>query len=190
METMRSEGNRGNINNASHGRSQVHFANGNDTYFQNPNGVSRQETRRSGAALSTNEQAQPRLVGGQQQQLNHQSEGSGRGRNSSKQQNNSSNKEGGRPQSGTIDYTFGGKAILNGDPQLESIKRQIDVKDEKNFAIMKENVDLKSLISELKEQVIKKAHIIEDLNSEIKIMINDLRYMHQKLNKGTGLGPE
>jgi hypothetical protein len=43
---------------------------------------------------------------------------------------------------------------------------------------MKENVDLKSLISELKEQVIKKSHIVEELNSEIKIMINDLRYMH------------
>ncbi len=58
------------------------------------------------------------------------------------------------------------------------IKRQIDVKDEKNFAIMKENVDLKSLISELKEQVIKKAHVIEGLNSEIKIMIGDMKYMH------------
>ena len=64
------------------------------------------------------------------------------------------------------------------------------MKDEKNFAIMKENVDLKSLISELKEQVIKKAHISEELNSEIKIMINDLKYMHQKLNRGAGLGIE
>jgi hypothetical protein len=76
---------------------------------------------------------------------------------------------------------------LNGDPQLEMIKKQIDVKDEKNYAIMKENVDLKSLISELKQEVIKKSHVVEGLNSEIKIMVGDMRYMYQKLNKGTGL---
>lgn len=52
---------------------------------------------------------------------------------------------------------------------------------------MKENVDLKSMISEMKEQIIKKSHVIEGLNSEIKIMVNDMKYMHQKLNRGTGL---
>jgi uncharacterized coiled-coil protein SlyX len=67
------------------------------------------------------------------------------------------------------------------------IKRQIDVKDEKSYAILKENLDLKALISELKEQVIKKAHVIEGLNSEIKIMLGDMKYMHQKLNRGAGL---
>lgn len=90
----------------------------------------------------------------------------------------------------TIDYTFGGKALLQSDPALEQIKKQIDVKDEKNFSIIKENIELKGLISELKEQIIKKTHVIQELNSEIKIMMNDMLYMHQKLNKGEPLNPD
>lgn len=67
------------------------------------------------------------------------------------------------------------------------MKKQYDVKDEKTFAIVKENVELKSIISELKEQLIKKTHVIEAMNSEIKIMLNDMKYLHQKLNHGEGI---
>ena len=78
-----------------------------------------------------------------------------------------------------IDYTFGLKTpIPDKGPSLEQLRKTLDIKDEKTFAFVKENVELKGLISELKEQLIKRSHIIENLNSEIKIMLNDMRYMH------------
>lgn len=70
---------------------------------------------------------------------------------------------------------------------VEALKKQYDVKDEKTFAFVKENVELKGAISELKEQLIKKTHVIEGMNSEIKLMMNDMKYMFQKLNHGEGI---
>jgi phosphoribosylaminoimidazole-succinocarboxamide synthase len=56
--------------------------------------------------------------------------------------------------------------------------------EEKNYALVKENIDLKEQISELKEQVIKRNNFIEGLRSDIKVNIMDLKYLHQKLNHG------
>lgn len=56
--------------------------------------------------------------------------------------------------------------------------------EEKNYALVKENIDLKGQISELKEQVIKRNSFIEGLRSDIKMNIIDLKYLHQKLNHG------
>ncbi len=67
---------------------------------------------------------------------------------------------------------------------MEQLRRQMDVKDEKTFAFLKENVELKGQISELKEQLIKLRHIIENLHSEIRINLGDMHYLATKLNKG------
>lgn len=56
--------------------------------------------------------------------------------------------------------------------------------DEKNYSLVKENIELKGQISELKEQIMKRNHAIEDSNSSIRIVITDLKYLHQKLNHG------
>jgi len=59
--------------------------------------------------------------------------------------------------------------------------------EEKNYSLVKENIDLKGQISELKEQIIKRNNFIEGLRSDIRININDLKYLHQKLNHGQEL---
>jgi hypothetical protein len=56
--------------------------------------------------------------------------------------------------------------------------------EEKNYGLVKENIDLKEQISELKEQVIKRNNFIEGLRSDIKVNIMDLKYLYQKLNHG------
>lgn len=78
-----------------------------------------------------------------------------------------------------IDYTFGLKSPeAKAQAELEQIKKMVDVNDKNAFAIAKENVELKGVISELKEQLIKRSHTIEGLNSEIKLIVNDMKYMH------------
>ena len=66
----------------------------------------------------------------------------------------------------------------------EQLKKILDLMEEKNYALVKENIDLKEQISELKEQVIKRNNFIEGLRSDIKVNIIDLKYLHQKLNHG------
>jgi len=56
--------------------------------------------------------------------------------------------------------------------------------EEKNYSLVKENIDLKGQISELKEQIIKRNNFIEGLRGDIKIMMNDLKYLYTKLNHG------
>lgn len=64
------------------------------------------------------------------------------------------------------------------------LKKILDVMEEKNYALVKENIDLKEQISELKEQVIKRNNFIEGLRSDFKVNIMDLKYLFQKLNHG------
>ena len=64
------------------------------------------------------------------------------------------------------------------------LKKILDVMEEKNYALVKENIDLKEQISELKEQVIKRNNFIEGLRSDVKVNIMDLKYLFQKLNHG------
>jgi septation ring formation regulator EzrA len=61
---------------------------------------------------------------------------------------------------------------------MEQLKKILDRMEEKNYALVKENVDLREQISELKEQVIKRNNFIEGLRSDIKVNINDLKYLH------------
>lgn len=72
-------------------------------------------------------------------------------------------------------YSFGGTR-----------KNELDLAriDEKNYSLVKENIELKGQISELKEHIMKRNHAIEDSNSSIRIVITDLKYLHQKLNHG------
>jgi phosphoribosylaminoimidazole-succinocarboxamide synthase len=56
--------------------------------------------------------------------------------------------------------------------------------EEKNYSLVKENIDLKGQISELKEQIIKRNNFIEGLRGDIKIMLNDMKYLFTKLNHG------
>ena len=67
---------------------------------------------------------------------------------------------------------------------IEQLRKILDRMEEKNYALVKENIDLKGQISELKEQVIKRNNFIEGLRSDIKMNIIDLKYLHQKLNHG------
>lgn len=67
---------------------------------------------------------------------------------------------------------------------MEQLRMILDRMEEKNYALVKENIDLKGQISELKEQVIKRNNFIEGLRSDIKMNIIDLKYLHQKLNHG------
>jgi septation ring formation regulator EzrA len=60
----------------------------------------------------------------------------------------------------------------------EQLKKILDRMEEKNYALVKENIDLREQISELKEQVIKRNNFIEGLRSDIKVNINDLKYLH------------
>jgi phosphoribosylaminoimidazole-succinocarboxamide synthase len=57
------------------------------------------------------------------------------------------------------------------------LKKILDVMEEKNYALVKENIDLKEQISELKEQVIKRNNFIEGLRSDVKVNIMDLKYL-------------
>jgi septation ring formation regulator EzrA len=61
---------------------------------------------------------------------------------------------------------------------MEQLKKILDRMEEKNYALVKENVDLREQISELKEQVIKRNNFIEGLRSDIKVNVNDLKYLH------------
>ena len=60
----------------------------------------------------------------------------------------------------------------------EQLKKILDRMEEKNYALVKENIELREQISELKEQVIKRNNFIEGLRSDIKVNINDLKYLH------------
>ncbi len=58
------------------------------------------------------------------------------------------------------------------------LKKILDVMEEKNYGLVKENIDLKEQISELKEQVIKRNNFIEGLRSDVKVNIMDLKYLY------------
>lgn len=61
---------------------------------------------------------------------------------------------------------------------IEQLRKILDRMEEKNYALVKENIDLKGQISELKEQVIKRNNFIEGLRSDIKMNVIDLKYLH------------
>ena len=61
---------------------------------------------------------------------------------------------------------------------MEQLRKILDKLEEKNYSLVKENIDLKGQISELKEQVIKRNNFIEGLRSDSKMMIMDLKYLH------------
>lgn len=60
------------------------------------------------------------------------------------------------------DLSFGG-ARTNNSHQATPL--DLARKDEKNYSLVKENIELKGQISELKEHIIKRNHVIEDSNS-------------------------
>lgn len=66
----------------------------------------------------------------------------------------------------------------------QQLRKLLDRMEEKNYSLVKENIDLKGQISELREQIIKRNNFIEGLRSDIKIMMNDLKYLFTKLNHG------
>jgi phosphoribosylaminoimidazole-succinocarboxamide synthase len=61
---------------------------------------------------------------------------------------------------------------------IEQLRKILDRMEEKNYSVVKENIDLKGQITELKEQVIKRNNFIEGLRSDCKIAIMDLKYFH------------
>jgi len=78
----------------------------------------------------------------------------------------------------------GAGAVATSSLNPHQLRKLLDRMEEKNYSLVKENIDLKGQISELKEQIIKRNNFIEGLRSDIKIMMNDLKYLFTKLNHG------
>jgi hypothetical protein len=73
---------------------------------------------------------------------------------------------------------------MRASQDLDSVKRGVVASDDVHYPLINENIELKGTITQLKEQLIKRGHTVEDLSSDIILIRNDLKYLHQKLNRG------
>jgi hypothetical protein len=73
---------------------------------------------------------------------------------------------------------------MRASQDLDSVKRGVVASDDVHYPLINENIELKGTITQLKEQLIKRGHTVEDLSSDIMLIRNDLKYLHQKLNRG------
>ena len=61
---------------------------------------------------------------------------------------------------------------------MDQMKRGVVASDDVNYNLINENIELKGNITELKEQLLKRSHVVEDLTSDILLIRNDLKYLH------------
>jgi hypothetical protein len=67
---------------------------------------------------------------------------------------------------------------MRASQDLDSVKRGVVASDDVHYPLINENIELKGTITQLKEQLIKRGHTVEDLSSDIMLIRNDLKYLH------------